>query len=205
MIAEYIRLNIPVKDEEFDMIYPDGMRKLSRRHFTEVDVAIQAAQLLVTKPKQKILDIGSGLGKFCFVAGSSTEASYIGVDYRKHFVELCRQLAVKHRFRNVSFIHDDVINVDFTQYDAFYFFNSFLEHWDRSAELDDTIDLDYDNYIRYSGFLKDQFEKLPETTRIVTYHAEVNQIPASYRLVSIHFGGLLKCWEKMPKPISELH
>jgi SAM-dependent methyltransferase len=196
MIAEYMRLNIPIKDEEFDMIYPEWIRKMSKRHFTEVDVAIMAAQLLVTKPKQNVLDIGSGLGKFCFVAGSYTEANYVGVDYRKHFVELCNQLTMKHRFRNVSFVHNDIINVDFIQYDAFYFFNSFLEHWDRTAGLDDTIDLNYDNYIRYSCFLKNQFEKLPEGTRIVTYHAEVGQIPGCYCLVSKHFGGLLKCWEK---------
>ena len=128
MMADFMRANLPIKDEEFDMIYPAVMRKMSKRHFTEIEVAIKAAQLLVTKPKQKILDIGSGVGKFCFVAGSYTEANYVGVDYRKHFVELCNHLVLEHRFKNVSFIHSDVVNIDFTQYDAFYFFNSFLEN-----------------------------------------------------------------------------
>jgi cyclopropane fatty-acyl-phospholipid synthase-like methyltransferase len=193
-----------MQDDEFDMIYPTEMRKMSNRHFTEIEVAIKASQFLVTKPKQNILDIGSGLGKFCFVAGSYTDANYIGVDYRKHFVEFCEKLTIKHRFRNVNFIHSDIVNVDFTKYNAFYFFNSFLEHWDKSAKLDDTIDLNYDNYKVYSEFLRTQFEKLPEGTRIVTYHAEIGQIPKSYNLISEHFRGLLKCWEKASDPTNKL-
>jgi cyclopropane fatty-acyl-phospholipid synthase-like methyltransferase len=204
MIGEYLRLKIPVKDEEFDMIYPREARKMSKRHFTEVEVAIKAAQLLITKPKQKILDIGSGLGKFCFVAGSFTDASYVGVEYRKHFVELCEKLATKHRFKNVKFIYNDIKNINLREYDGFYFFNSFLEHWDTSSKLDDTIDLNYNNYKIYSEFLRSAFEKLPEGTRIVTYHAEAGQIPNSYRLVSSHFKGHLKCWEKTLNPISKL-
>ncbi|WP_317897739.1 class I SAM-dependent methyltransferase [Aurantibacillus circumpalustris] len=197
MIADYLRLNIPLKDAEFDTIYPTEMRKMSKRHFTEIDVAIIAAQFLVTKPKQKILDIGSGLGKFCFVAGSYTDASYTGVDYRKHFVELCDELTTKHKFKNVRFIHNDVVNVDFTEFDSFYFFNSFLEHWDHGAGLDDTVILNYHNYKRYSEFLKNQFEKLPDGTRIVTYHAERDQIPDSYKLLNTYYNGLLNCWEKI--------
>jgi cyclopropane fatty-acyl-phospholipid synthase-like methyltransferase len=105
MIANYLRLNIPISDKDFDRIYPETLQGLSNRHFTEVEVAIKAAQFLVTKPKQKILDIGSGVGKFCFVAGSYTDAQYTGVDYRKNFVQLCDHLTMKHGFKNVNFIY----------------------------------------------------------------------------------------------------
>lgn len=203
-IAEYLRLNMPVKDKDFDMIYPLAIRKMSNRHFTEVAVAIQAAQLLVTKPKQKILDIGSGVGKFCFVAGSYTEADYTGVDYRKHFVELCTNIKIKHRFKNVNFIHNDIMNIDFTKFDSFYFFNSFQEHTDATAKLDDTIEVNQEKYKKYFLFLKEQFENMPEGTRIVTYHVHHFQIPDSYRLVSMHFDGLLNCWEQTANPLSKL-
>lgn len=203
MIAEYLKLNIPIKDSEFDMIYPASFRKMSKRHFTPIDVAIKASQLLTTKPKQKILDIGSGAGKFCFVAGASTEAQYTGVDYRKNLVELCKTITVKHQFKNVHFIHKNILKVDFSKYDAFYFFNSFQEQIDKTAKMDDEIETSLENFKIFSEYLKTQFENMPHGTRIVTYHVNSSQIPDSYRLVSMHFNGLLMCWEKSTNPNSK--
>lgn len=196
MIAEYLRLHIPLKDSEFDAIYPANIRKMSKRHFTPVDVAVKASQLLITKPKQKILDIGCGAGKFCFVAGAYSEAMYTGVDYRKKLIELCDKITDKHRFKNVRFIHNNILKLDFSKYDAFYFFNSFQEQIDTSAKIDNEIATSPENYKTYSDYLKKQFEKMPDGTRIVTYYADGKQIPASYRLVCSHFNGLLLCWEK---------
>ena len=204
MIAEYLRLNIPLKDKEFDVIYPAELKKMSMRHFTEVEVAIKAAQLLVTRPKQRILDIGSGAGKFCFVAGSYSDAFYTGVEFRKHLVDLCNKLKVKHRFQNVNFIHADIMDIDFTQFSSFYFFNSFQEQIDVTAKLDDTIELNEDNFKKYTDYLIKQFEKLPQGTRLVIYHGYNFQIPNSYRLVSSHFKGLLRCWEQTDNPIIKL-
>ncbi len=197
MIAEYIRLNIPVKDEEFDKIYPVQLQKLSGRHFTKVAVAIKAARFLATQPNQKILDIGCGPGKFCFIAGSYNNASYTGVDYRKHFIELCTKLSHKHHFKNVNFIHADIKEIDFCYYNGFYFFNSFQEHIDKSAQLDDTIETSIEKFNDYTAYLKKEWGKLPAGTRIATYHAYLNQVPSSYKLIDMHFDGLLKCWEKV--------
>lgn len=204
MIVEYLRYNKPVKDKEFDMIYPPGLRELSNRHFTEVEVAIKAAQFLATKPNQKILDIGSGIGKFCFVASSHTEVSCTGVDYRKHFIELCEKLTIKHRFKNVNFIHADFKEINLKDYDSFYFFNSFQEHIDETAILDNTIETNVEKYKDYSEYLKGEFDKLPNRTRIATYHLHLNQIPSSYKLVAMYFDGTLKCWEKTSNRISKL-
>ena len=96
------------------------------------------------------------------------------------------------------------MNIDFTKYDSFYFFNSFQEHADRTAKLDNTIEVNPDNYKKYALFLKKQFAKMPNGTRIVTYHVNPAQIPDTYRLVSLHFDGLLTCWEQTNNPISKL-
>lgn len=197
MITDHLRLIRILKDEEFDRIYPDHLRELSARHFTEIEVAIKAAEFLVTKPGLNILDIGCGLGKFCFVASSVTDANYYGVDYREHFIELCKKISCLHHFKRVNFIHADIINIDFSQYNAFYFYNSFLEHTDATAVLDSTIDVSPEKYSIYSNYLRKQFDKLNASTRVVTYHASPDQIPDSFRLVSANFKGLLQCWEKI--------
>lgn len=203
MIGNYLKLNMHLTDKDFDKIYPETIRELSNRHFTEVEVAIKAAQFLVTKPKQRILDIGSGVGKFCFVAGAYSDAQYTGVDYRKNFIQLCDNLTVKHGFKNVTFIHSDIKDIDFKNYDNFYFFNSFLEHVDETAKIDETVRVNAENFKKYFDFLFRQFDSRPIGTRIATYHANNIQIPNSYKLVRTHFDGLLKFWEKTANPISK--
>jgi hypothetical protein len=96
----------------------------------------------------------------------------------------------------VNFIHDNILNIDFSKYSAFYFFNPFEEHADSRAQLDATVEVSQTNFKLYSDYVRKQFSRLPVGTRIVTYHADMNQIPCSYRLISVHFDGLLKCWKK---------
>lgn len=196
MIGNFLRLKLPVRDVEFDRIYPKELRIISEKNFTEVEVAIKAAELLVTNPGEKILDIGSGTGKFCFVAGAYTKGMFTGVDYRKQYIDLCNDLMDRYEFKNVNFIHSDIVEIDFKAYDHFYFFNSFEEHANVSSRMDNTKETSKEQFLMYSHFLKNQFDKLPFGTKIVTYYAYPNQIPASYQLKSIHFDGALKCWEK---------
>ena len=85
MIFEYLKLKLDVSNEAFDALYPPGIIALANRHWTPVAVARMAAQYLVSRPGEKILDIGSGVGKFCFVGAASTEGHFTGVEQREHF------------------------------------------------------------------------------------------------------------------------
>jgi ubiquinone/menaquinone biosynthesis C-methylase UbiE len=138
------------------------------------------------------------------VASSNKKAYYTGVDYRKYFIELCEKLTIKYRFKNVNFIHADFKEINFKDYDCFYFFNSFQEHVDKTAKIDDVIETSTEKYKDYSEYLKKEFDKLPNGTRIATYHLHLNQMPSSYKLVAMYFDGTLKCWEKTSNRISKL-
>jgi len=52
-------------------------------------------QLLLEKKSAdvpKILDVGSGVGKFCLIAALASEARFLGVEQRGRFVELSRSM-----------------------------------------------------------------------------------------------------------------
>ena len=76
MIFKYIEKGISIEDDEFDEIYPEEIRPMAFTHFTPVEMAIKAAKYLVQKSGTKVLDIGSGAGKFCMIGSACTDGHF---------------------------------------------------------------------------------------------------------------------------------
>lgn len=183
-------------DEEFDSLYPIKMKKLSGTHWTPVDVAKKAIAFLDQEEGKAVLDLGSGAGKFCLVAAVNSDARLTGVEQRENIVQLSRKLAAKYRVQNVDFIHDDLQNLDFGRYDAFYFFNAFEENINLTDKLDKDTSINLELYHTYIKLIREKFTALPKLTRIVTYCGEAREIPDCYRMVKSGNKGKLRFWEK---------
>ena len=56
------------EESHFCQLYPLPAQKLDRMHWSPLIVAYRAANSLTNKSNAKILDIGSGSGKFCLAA-----------------------------------------------------------------------------------------------------------------------------------------
>lgn len=143
MIFKYLKLNLNVEDYEFNAIYPEQIRKLAEKHWTPVEVAKIASKFLVDKAGAKVLDIGSGAGKFCLVGSSLTKGDFSGVEQREYLCKLSNSLSQHYRLPNVKFIHSNITSINFKEYDAFYFYNSFFENIDNYGEaiIDNTVEL----------------------------------------------------------------
>lgn len=196
MIFEYLKLNINVKDDEFNVIYPERIRKLAKRHWTPIAIAKIAAQFLADKPGVKVLDIGSGAGKFCMAGAAFTKGVFTGIEQREYFYQLSNRLKQSYRLLNVNFIHSNITEINFKDYDAFYFFNSFFENIDRTAMVDDTVESDIKLYNLYSKYVREQLSEMPIGTRLVTYWSDLKEVPQGYKIHSTCLEGLLKMWEK---------
>jgi len=146
----------------------------------------------------RILDIGSGVGKFCLAAAYyNPKAFYYGVEQRKSLVynaETARQIL---HLENVSFIRGNFTQLDFRNYDHFYFYNAFYENLAGTDKIDDSIDYSGELYNYYNRYLYKQLEQKPGGTRLATFHSLEDEIPKSYRLVGSEFDNLLKCWIKI--------
>ena len=197
MIFEYLKLNINVKDDEFNIIYPERIRKLAKRHWTPIAVAKIAAQFLVDKPGTKVLDIGSGAGKFCMLGSTYTKGHFTGIEQREYFYQLSNRLMQSYRLPNVKFIHSNITEINFKDYNAFYFFNSFFENIDSTAMVDDTVKSDIKLYLLYSQYVREQLSGMPTGTRLVTYWSDLKEVPIGYKIHSTSLEGLLKMWEKI--------
>lgn len=197
MSPKFIDNSLPHhSDEEFDAVYPLKIQTLSGTHWTPVEVAKLATDFLVQKEGTKVLDIGSGVGKFCLVAAALSSGYITGVEQRESLVRVSNKIAQRYQLDRAEFIHDNILSINFQNYDAFYFFNSFEENRDHSNLIDDEVSYSNQLYDDYSNYLYEQFDLLPLETRIATFCSESDIIPESYVMVRAERKGKLKLWIK---------
>ncbi|MNV77598.1 hypothetical protein D3C71_1710350 [compost metagenome] len=97
---------------------------------------------------------------------------------------------------NVHFIHANITQVNFKEFDHFYYFNSFYENIDQLNGIDDTIETSIGLYLYYCQYLFTALEEKPVGTKLVTLQSLEQEIPSCYRLVDTFRGIFLKMWIK---------
>ena len=185
-------------DRQFNDVFPPSIRKFADRHWTPLSVARKVADYLSVKKGSKILDIGSGAGKFCLAAAHyKPEALFFGVEQRKNLVDEAEAAKASLGIDNAFFLHGNFMQTDFDLYDHFYFYNSFYENLIWGEKIDNTLEYSENLYRYYNRYLYKLLASRPDGTRLVTYHSVEDEVPADYQLVSSHLDGLLKCWIKI--------
>jgi SAM-dependent methyltransferase len=185
-------------DKVFNSLYPEPIREVAEKHWTPLAIAEKAAAFLAASSDAKVLDIGSGSGKFCLAAAHNHPLSlFYGIEQRASLVALSEELAEKLKLRNVFFICDNITNIDFNDYDNFYFYNSFYENITGTQKIDFSIIYSEELYNYYNRFLFKQLAKKPAGTRVVTYHSFGSEIPSDYEIVYTDYNEFLKFWVKV--------
>lgn len=194
-----LRDSRPVSDAQFDRIYPDHLKLLSETHWTPLEIARRGAQLLVTDSKARILDVGSGIGKFCLIGALSTSGYFYGVEQRAHLVDLSNRLAIEHGIERVRFFTGDIRNLDWAHFQGFYLYNPFVEHLYASDErIDASIDCSEQQYRDLVRWVQLRLHHLPLGTRVATYHGFGGEMPPGYELICQEpgAGDFLRLWVK---------
>lgn len=201
-VAELLRREVALADEDFDALYPEAVREVSSRYWTPVAVAMRAAQLLVTDRSTRVLDVGSGAGKFCLVGALATGASFTGVEHRAGLVEVAQAAAASLGARRARFVHGRFHTVPWETFDAFYFFNPFAENvFPASEHLDASVELSSDRCLADLTFAEELLARAKDGARIATYHGFGGQMPGSYELLRTEPLGsdYLELWVKRPR------
>jgi predicted RNA methylase len=183
-----------VTEESFSDLLPLKLRQLSWLYFTPVHVAREAAAWLTADGCRDILDIGAGVGKFCVVGASTCSCRFHGIEYRPSLANLANTLIRKFELANAVVLNQDVVDTDFSCYDAFYMFNPFFENITASRALNDEIELSVRSYTHYYRYTEEQLDRAKSGTRLVTYHGNNFEVPSSYSKVRESSDGYLKLW-----------
>jgi type I restriction-modification system DNA methylase subunit len=184
-------------EENFSRLLPTYLQRVSKLYFTPIHIAKIAAQWLTESGKQKILDIGAGVGKFCIAAAKHTDSHFYGIEYRLSLVNLANELINHYDVPNATILHNDVVDVDFSDYDAFYLYNPFYENLIPSKRLNNEVELASSRYRHYLSYTENQLHKTRSGTRLVTFHGNNLEIPGSFVQLKEAEDGLLQLWERL--------
>jgi len=197
-LLDRLRRGLPVRDTLFDSILPIELRRQSRINWTPVSVARRAAQLLVSRPGARVLDVGSGAGKFCLVGALTTSGRYVGVERRSALAKTAAEIVRSFPDLDVRYVDGDMADLDWSPYDAIYLFNPFYENMLtlHGGELDRPTGLARFNH--YVGVVESKLLLLRHATRVVTYHGFGGEFPDCFERVlkEEHESGNLELWVK---------
>lgn len=186
-----------LNDAIFDSLYSLRAQQLSSIHWTPIEIAKKAAAHLTAGSGKNILDIGSGVGKFCIVAAHFfPEFIFHGVEQRKTLVDEAIIAQNATNTLNVNFIHANFNELDMEHYDHFYFYNSFSENIFHYKPIDNLVDCSAEIYHEYLTQFYELLEDKPSGTRLATFHCPDNYIPSGYKPLRRITGESLVLWIK---------
>lgn len=197
-ITDLLQSGQKVPNSTFDRIFPPKVRKFSTIHWTSMAVARTAVKHLVRGADTRVLDVGSGVGKFCMISALTTDARFTGVEQREPMVKFASGACLKLGITRASFIHGNMKDLDWTLFDAFYLFNPFYEHIEESIRIDPNVKMSRERYQDYVEIVRSKLRGLKAGTRVATFHGFGGRMPAGYSLMHTQaFGsGNLEVWIK---------
>ena len=199
-LARALRRGCPVDDDELDQHLLARWWRVAGRYFTPIAVAARAAQVLESYGVRTVLDVGSGVGKFCIVAALASDLELTGIEQRAPMVLESRRLAarfgVSHRAR---FERGTIEGFELASFDALYVFNSFAENvFPPSERVDATVELSAARMARDLAIVERALEGMPLEGSLLTSHGHGGEIPDTFDCVHEETAGtdVLRLWAK---------
>jgi hypothetical protein len=187
------------EDVAFDTVYPRSMRAISRRFWTPA-VARRAANLFQHARVRRVLDVGSGVGKFVLVAAAETpDITFTGIEQREHLVTTARTAQLQLRVPNASFLVGEATEISWSDFDGFYFFNPFAENlFDSDERIDGSVELTRERFRRDVIRIECALRAARLGAAVVTYHGMSARMPGCFEPVRSERAGsdYLRLWVK---------
>ena len=199
-VAEALRVGVCPPDSAFDIFLPEDLRELSADQWTPLEVASATALWLRECGVERVVDIGSGPGKFCVAAALAGTCELVGLEQNPRFVAIASSLARLFGVdRRVRFVHGTLGDSELPPTDAYYLYNPFAQQI--FAPNEDFVCGATPNYARYHQDVRLAqaiFRRAPAGTIVVTYNGFGGLMPASYEVyrTSRELPCVLRMWRK---------
>lgn len=199
-VARELGRRVCLGDGAFDRFLPYDARVASGRHWTPLAVVLRVADWIDELGVTSVVDLGSGVGKFCVATALATGCELVGIEQRARFVATSRALA--NRFgvgQRVTFVEGALGECAIPEADAYYLYNPFGENlFGPEGGLGDDVVLSTARYKRDVGLLETFFALAPLGTVVIKYNGFGGRMPAGYDAIRVdrELPNVLRAWRK---------
>lgn len=166
-------------------------------HWTPIPIVEETVAWFNKMKATRILDIGSGVGKFCLRAATLSKAHFTGVEFRDNLHQVAQNIKADLKLENVDFILSNITEVEFKGFDAIFYYNPFCEQNATSDLIDNHITISPQVLKNYESHVFTQLDIMPKGTLLVTYRSDSFQPPSSFHAQNILHNGNLVFWKKL--------
>jgi predicted RNA methylase len=199
-LADEIRAGGQPEDEVFDRFLPIRLRVVSGMFWTPLVVAARPAEWFTELGVRSVVDIGSGVGKYCIAAALGGACRFTGLEQRPRLVIAAGRLARRFRVDDrVRFIAGTLDPGNAPAADAYYLYNPFGENrFGPEAHLDEDVELGEERYRRDIASVEQLLDRAPAGTCVVTYNGFGGQVPDGYTQIRVDrtLPNMLRMWQK---------
>lgn len=146
-------------------------------------VALRARDWLGSDPGLRVLDVGSGCGKFCLVFAASGSGRVTGIEQRPNLHDTAVSAAAALGLANTTFVCGRMEDFDWTPFNTFYFFNPFYERIAYRQGMDDRTPPHAGLYFDHIRVVREKLDGAKSGARVVTYHGMGGRLPQDWVLV----------------------
>ena len=193
-----LRAGRSVPDRKFDELYPPEVRVHSKIHFTPVRVALRALDWVGFDAGLRVLDVGSGCGKFCLIFAAASRGKVTGIEQRPFLHEVAVAASERLGLTNTTFLCGRMEDLDWKEFNTFYFFNPFYERIAFRKGIDDRTPPHATIFFEHLRAVKDKLAGAKSGARILTYHGLGGRLPSDWVLIRSEAIGTdeLQMWVK---------
>ena len=201
-LADALRTGRCPPDGTFDRFLSEELREVSPQYWSPLIVAKRASEWFDNLGIPSVVDIGSGVGKFCIAGALFGQCRFVGLEQRPSLVASARSLArlfgVSDR---VQFVRGSFGVAPTPDANAYYLFNPFGEYeWEPGEGVEADVGFSAGRQT-YVAAMEELLQCKPVGTWVLTYNGFGGRIPEGYRLVRVDWElpAVLRLWRKEPK------
>lgn len=187
-------------DRVFDCLLPEPLRVVSPQYWSPLPVAKRAAEWFRDVRVQSVVDIGSGVGKFCVATAILGECRLTGLEVRPFLVRSARTLARLFELnQRVRFVSGALGTVPTPQADAYYFFNPFGAYAFGADALTNGDGMFNAAQQAHSVTVAERLlRRVPIGTWVLTLNGFGGRMPEGYDVIRVDWTvpGALRLWRK---------
>jgi SAM-dependent methyltransferase len=189
-----------INDDVWDQMYPAHIRRLSALHWTPINLVRAVMEELQPRAQDHLLDLGSGVGKFCMMASLLCQAQITGVEQREQLHRIAVWCAKKLKLRQgLKFICQDAFDLDWDAFSIIYAYNPFQEHLQNhgAPAIDETIALSDQTHGEIMAKMWHRLEGVRPGTKVVCLYGWGGGFPPAYHLLGTQKpDAAVEIWQK---------